>query len=75
MTYSLSATKLVTYQKCPQAYKLRYKRELNAPSAFGSPDLGNALHLALAMAYRDWDYSEHKPGFEVTAAHQDRYRS
>jgi putative RecB family exonuclease len=61
MTYSLSATKLVTYKQCPQAYNFRYERRLPSPSAFGSADLGNALHQALATAYRDWHYNEHKP--------------
>lgn len=61
MTYSLSATKLVTYRQCPQAYSFRYERGLSSPAAFGSPDLGNALHQALAIAYRDYDYSKHKP--------------
>ena len=64
MTYSLSTTKLVTYQKCPQAYSFRYERGISAPGAFGSPDLGNALHLALAFAYRDWHYSDHKPDWD-----------
>jgi putative RecB family exonuclease len=61
MTYSLSATKLVTYQNCPQAYSFRYERGISSPGAFGSPDLGNALHQALAIAYRDFDYNNHKP--------------
>jgi putative RecB family exonuclease len=48
MTYSLSATKLVTYKQCPQAYSFRYEREISAPGASGSPDLGNGLsELAL----------------------------
>lgn len=59
--YPLSATKLVTYKQCPQAYNFRYERGLKSPSAFGSADLGNALHQALAIAYRDWHYNEHKP--------------
>jgi putative RecB family exonuclease len=63
MPYSLSATKLVTYQQCPQAYSFRYERGLSSPAAFGSPDLGNALHQALAIAYRDWHYNDHKPGW------------
>jgi putative RecB family exonuclease len=61
VTYSLSATKLVTYKQCPQAYSFRYERGISAPGAFGSPDLGNALHQALAIAYRDWHYNDHKP--------------
>jgi putative RecB family exonuclease len=61
MAYPLSATKLVTYQQCPQAYSFRYERGLSSPAAFGSADLGNALHQALALAYRDWHYNDHKP--------------
>ena len=61
MTYSLSATKLVTYKQCPQAYNFHYERGISSRSAFGSADLGNALHQALAIAYRDWHYNEHKP--------------
>jgi putative RecB family exonuclease len=64
MPYSLSATKLVTYRQCPQAYRFRYERGLSSPAAFGSPDLGNALHRALAIAYRDWHYNDHKPEWE-----------
>jgi putative RecB family exonuclease len=63
MTYSLSATKLVTYKQCPQAYSFRYERGISSPGAFGSPDLGNALHQALAIAYRDWHYNDHKPAW------------
>jgi putative RecB family exonuclease len=59
--YPLSATKLVTYKQCPQAYRFRYEHRLPSPTAFGSVDLGNALHQALAIAYRDWRYNEHKP--------------
>jgi putative RecB family exonuclease len=64
MPYPLSATKLVTYQQCPQAYRFRYERGLSSPAAFGSPDLGNALHQALAIAYRDWHYNDHKPDWK-----------
>jgi putative RecB family exonuclease len=64
MTYSLSATKLVTYQQCPQAYSFRYERGLKSPAAFGSAELGNALHRALAIAYKDWHYHDHKPSLE-----------
>ena len=63
-SYSLSATKLVTYKQCPQAYNFRYERGISSRSAFGSADLGNALHQALASAYRDWHYNNHKPGWE-----------
>jgi putative RecB family exonuclease len=61
MTYALSATKLVTYRQCPQSYYFKYERGLKSPSAFGSPELGNSLHQALAHAYQDWDYQELKP--------------
>lgn len=61
MPYSLSATKLVTYKQCPQAYNFRYERGISTPGAFASPDLGNALHQALVIAYRDWHYNDHKP--------------
>jgi putative RecB family exonuclease len=64
MTYSLSATKLVTYKQCPQQYNFRYERGISTRSAFGSADLGNALHQALAFAYRDWHYNDHKPGWD-----------
>jgi CRISPR/Cas system-associated exonuclease Cas4 (RecB family) len=64
MTYPLSATKLVTYKQCPQAYNFRYERGLKTPAAFGSADLGNALHQSLATAYREWHYNDHKPGWE-----------
>jgi putative RecB family exonuclease len=62
--YPLSATKLVTYKQCPQAYSFRYEHRLQSPAAFGSAELGNALHQALAVAYRDWHYNEHKPNWE-----------
>jgi putative RecB family exonuclease len=59
--YPLSATKLVIYKQCPQAYSFRYEHKLQSPSAFGSAELGNALHQALAIAYRDYHYNTHKP--------------
>ena len=61
MAYPISTTKLVTYQTCAKAYQLRFERGLGSPAMFGSPDLGNALHKALAMVYRDWHYNDHKP--------------
>ncbi|NJM74896.1 MAG: PD-(D/E)XK nuclease family protein [Acaryochloridaceae cyanobacterium RU_4_10] len=64
MTYKLSATKLVTYKQCPQQYNFRYELGISSRSAFGSPDLGNALHQALAIAYRDWHYNDHKPEWD-----------
>jgi CRISPR/Cas system-associated exonuclease Cas4 (RecB family) len=42
-----------SYQQCPQAYRFRYERGLKSPAAFGSAELGNALHRALAIAYKD----------------------
>jgi putative RecB family exonuclease len=63
-SYPLSATKLVTYNQCPQQYSFRYKHRLSSPAASGSSDLGNALHQALAVAYRDWHYNDHKPGWD-----------
>jgi putative RecB family exonuclease len=62
--YPLSATKLVTYKQCPQAYSFRYEHRLQLPSAFGFAELGKALHQALAIAYQDWHYSEYKPEWE-----------
>ncbi|WP_017326087.1 PD-(D/E)XK nuclease family protein [Synechococcus sp. PCC 7336] len=56
MAYLLSATKLQTYQRCPQSYYFKYERKVAAPSFFGSPQLGLALHRALAAIYGDWDY-------------------
>jgi putative RecB family exonuclease len=64
MTYPLSATKLVTYRQCPQQYNFRYELGISSRSAFGSADLGNALHQALAIAYRDWHYNDHKPEWD-----------
>ena len=56
MAYRLSATKLNSYRRCPQAYYFQYERKLSGQSAFGSPALGNALHKALAVFYQDWNY-------------------
>ena len=64
MAYPISTTKLITYQTCAKAYELRFERGLGSPAMFGSPDLGNALHKALAMAYRDWHYNDHKPTWD-----------
>ena len=61
MGYSLSATKLLTYQQCPQAYYFKHERRLDAPTAFGSPALGKALHQALADIYTNWTYTEPLP--------------
>lgn len=54
MAYPISATKLQTYHRCPQAYYFRYELGLKTPSFFGNAALGTALHQALAQAYRDW---------------------
>jgi putative RecB family exonuclease len=56
MPYQLSATKLQTYQRCPQQYYLRYDQGLTQPAFFSSAVLGIALHKALATLYWDWDY-------------------
>ena len=64
MAYPISTTKLITYQTCAKAYELRFERGLGSPAMFGSPDLGNALHKAMAMAYRDWHYNDHKPTWD-----------
>jgi putative RecB family exonuclease len=64
MAYPISTTKLVTYQTCSQAYYLRYERGIDSLPKHASPNLGNALHKALAMAYRDWHYNDYKPGWD-----------
>ncbi|MCT7949810.1 PD-(D/E)XK nuclease family protein [Ancylothrix sp. C2] len=61
MAYQLSATKLQSYQQCPQAYYFRYERGIK-PKSFGGADaLGNALHNTLADIYWKWSYLEPKP--------------
>ncbi|UJB73140.1 PD-(D/E)XK nuclease family protein (plasmid) [Acaryochloris sp. 'Moss Beach'] len=64
MAYPLSATKLITYKQCPQAYSFKYERGLSSPSAFGSPKFGNALHGALADIYKDWNYAYPLPSLD-----------
>lgn len=64
MAYPLSATKLLTYKQCPQAYNFKYERGLTSPSAFGSPAFGNALHGALADIYKDWNYAYPLPSLD-----------
>jgi len=64
MPYSLSATKLQNYHRCPQAYYFRYERGMNGPVSFGSTTLGIALHQALATLYRDWSYQDPLPQVE-----------
>jgi putative RecB family exonuclease len=61
MAYQLSATKLQTYHRCPQAYYFRYELGLKTAAFFGSAALGTALHQALAQIYRDWHYTEPLP--------------
>ncbi len=61
MVYRLSATKLNSYRRCPQAYYFQYERKLAGQSSFGSPALGNALHKALAVFYEDWNYGVPTP--------------
>lgn len=61
MAYQISATKLQTYHRCPQAYYFRYELGLKSPGFFGNAKLGTALHQTLAKAYRDWDYLDPLP--------------
>lgn len=61
MAYSITATKLQTYQRCPQLYYFRYERKVGNPASFKSPQLGIALHQALATFYQDWHYLDAKP--------------
>lgn len=51
MAYSLSATKLKSYDRCPKAYYFRYECGLSGQGAFASAALGSALHGALAQFY------------------------
>ncbi|MEO0803321.1 MAG: PD-(D/E)XK nuclease family protein [Cyanobacteria bacterium J06642_2] len=64
MAYHLSATKLQTYHRCPQAYYFRYERKVPAPGFFGSLALGVALHKALAKIHGDWHYNAPRPEWE-----------
>lgn len=64
MVYQLSATKLQTYSRCPQAYHFRYGLGLKTAAFFGSAALGTALHQALAQIYRDWHYLDPLPPFD-----------
>lgn len=61
MAYQITATKLQTYQRCPQLYYFRYERKVGNPASFKSPQLGLALHQALARFYQDWHYLDPKP--------------
>lgn len=64
MAYYLSAAKLQTYDRCPQAYYFRYERGLPNAPFYNSALLGTALHQALAQLYRDWHYQESVPDRE-----------
>jgi putative RecB family exonuclease len=64
MTYSLSAAKLQSYYRCPQAYYFRYERRLPGAAFFSSAVLGTSLHQALAQIYRDWHYQDAIPQFD-----------
>jgi putative RecB family exonuclease len=64
MPYHLSATKLQTYHRCPQAYYFRYELGLKTATFFGSTALGTALHQALAQVYRDWHYLDPLPALD-----------
>jgi len=58
MAYSLSATKLQAYQRCPQSYYWRYELKLKDLAVFAKAALGTALHEALAQIYQDWHYKD-----------------
>lgn len=61
MSYVLSAAKLQTYHRCPQAYYFRYERRLEGSSFYGSAALGTSLHQALAQIYQNWHYQDAVP--------------
>jgi putative RecB family exonuclease len=61
MAYALSATKLQSYQRCPQAYYFQYEHGLKGASSFGSAALGTALHQTLAQVYGEWHYQDPLP--------------
>jgi putative RecB family exonuclease len=64
MSYSLSAAKLQTYYRCPQAYYFRYERKIPGTAFFSSAALGTSLHQALAQIYKDWHYQDPIPSTE-----------
>jgi putative RecB family exonuclease len=64
MPYSLSASKLQTYHRCPKSYHFRYELGLQGAAFFGSAALGTSLHQALAQVYRDWHYLSPLPEME-----------
>ncbi|MFE4104774.1 RecB family exonuclease [Almyronema epifaneia] len=74
MAYFLSATKLQSYRRCPQAYYFRYERGLQTGTAFGTAALGTALHQTLAQFYQDWHYLTPLPDWEWLAACWSRSR-
>ncbi|AFY60861.1 PD-(D/E)XK nuclease family protein [Synechococcus sp. PCC 6312] len=61
MGYALSASRLQTYQRCPQAYYFQYERHMSNPIGQRAASLGWALHQTLATLYRDWSYSQPMP--------------
>jgi putative RecB family exonuclease len=61
MAYALSATKLQSYKRCPQAYYFQYEHGMKGAASFGSASLGTALHQTLAQVYGDWHYQEALP--------------
>jgi putative RecB family exonuclease len=64
MPYVLSAAKLQTYYRCPQAYYFRYERRIQGAAFFSSAALGTSLHQALAQIYQDWHYQDPIPRFD-----------
>ncbi len=58
MAYPLSATRLQTYHRCPQAYYFQYERGMRNAAAFGAANLGTALHQTLAKVYSEWHYGQ-----------------
>ncbi|MEB3339029.1 MAG: PD-(D/E)XK nuclease family protein [Leptolyngbyaceae bacterium] len=64
MAYQLSATKLQSYHRCPQAYYFRYELGMKSPAFFGSASLGTALHQSLAKIYWGWHYQSPLPDLD-----------
>jgi len=64
MTYTLSAAKLQTYDRCPLAYYFRYERRLPGAAFYSSAVLGTSLHQALAHIYQDWHYQDAIPRWD-----------
>lgn len=64
MSYTLSAAKLQTYYRCPQAYYFRYERRVQGAAFFSSAALGTSLHQALAQIYQEWHYQDPIPRYE-----------